>query len=76
MDTNDNLLKAERHNQIRMLVNKEGRVTVQELSAQFGVSEATTRRDLEELHGLGQLQRTHGGAVRRLRTRWLVLHLS
>lgn len=63
MDTNDNLLKAERHNQIRTLVNKEGRVTVQELSAQFGVSEATARRDLEELHGLGQIQRTHGGAV-------------
>ena len=68
MDTNDNLLKAERHNQIRMMVNKEGRVTVQELSAQFGVSEATARRDLEELHGLGQLQRTHGGAVRAEKT--------
>ena len=63
MDTNDNLLKAERHNQIRALVNREGRVTVQELSAQFGVSEATARRDLEELNGLGQIQRTHGGAV-------------
>jgi DeoR/GlpR family transcriptional regulator of sugar metabolism len=68
MDTNDNLLKAERHNQIRKLVNKQGRVTVQELSAQFGVSEATTRRDLEELHGLGQLRRTHGGAVQAEKT--------
>ncbi len=68
MDINDNLLKAERHNQIRTLVNKQGRVTVQELSTQFGVSEATTRRDLEELDGLGQLQRTHGGAVRAEKT--------
>jgi DeoR/GlpR family transcriptional regulator of sugar metabolism len=68
MDTNNNLLKAERHNQIRTLVNKQGRVTVQELSAQFGVSEATTRRDLEELDGLGQLWRTHGGAVRAEKT--------
>lgn len=68
MDINDNLLKAERHNQIRTLVNKQGRVTVQELSAQFGVSEATARRDLEELDGLGQLQRTHGGAVRAEKT--------
>ncbi len=63
MDINDNLLKAERHNQIRALVNNQGRVTVQELSVQFGVSEATVRRDLEELDGLGQLRRTHGGAV-------------
>ena len=68
MDINDNLLKAERHNQIRAQVNNQGRVTVQELSALFGVSEATTRRDLEELHGLGQLQRTHGGAVRAEKT--------
>ncbi len=68
MDINDNLLKAERHNQIRTLVNKQGRVTVQELSAQFGVSEATARRDLEELDGLGQLRRTHGGAVRAEKT--------
>lgn len=68
MDTNDSLLKAERHNQIRTLVNKQGRVTVQELSTQFGVSEATTRRDLEELDGLGQLRRTHGGAVRAEKT--------
>ena len=52
MDTNENLLKAERHNQIRTLVNKQGRATVQELSAQFGVSEATARRDLDELDGL------------------------
>ena len=68
MDTNGNLLKAERHNQIGALVNKQGRVTVQELSAQFGVSEATARRDLEELDGLGQLRRTHGGAVRAEKT--------
>jgi DeoR/GlpR family transcriptional regulator of sugar metabolism len=68
MNINDNLLKAERHNQIRALVNKQGRATVQELSAQFGVSEATVRRDLEELDGLGQLRRTHGGAVQAEKT--------
>ena len=68
MDINDSLLKAERHNQIRALVNKQGRVTVQELSTQFGVSEATARRDLEELDSLGQLRRTHGGAVRAEKT--------
>lgn len=68
MNTNDNLLKAERHHQIRDLVNQQGRITVQELSSQFSVSEATIRRDLEELDGLGQLRRTHGGAVRAEKT--------
>jgi len=68
MNTNENLLKAERHYQIRDLVNQQGRITVQELSSQFGVSEATIRRDLEELDGLGQLRRTHGGAIRAEKT--------
>jgi len=64
MNTNDSLLKAERHEQIQTLVKDRGRVTVPELSERFGVSEATTRRDLEELDQLGKVRRTHGGAVR------------
>jgi DeoR/GlpR family transcriptional regulator of sugar metabolism len=64
MDTNETLMKAERHNRIRKLVEQAGRVTVMELSEQFEVSEATVRRDLEELDGQGWIQRTHGGAVR------------
>ncbi|MEW5871516.1 MAG: DeoR/GlpR family DNA-binding transcription regulator [Chloroflexota bacterium] len=56
-------MKAERHARIRKLVEQNGRVTVQELSASFEVSEATIRRDLEELDGQGWVQRTHGGAV-------------
>jgi DeoR/GlpR family transcriptional regulator of sugar metabolism len=46
------------------MVEQEGRVMVAELSADFDVSEATIRRDLEELDGQGWVQRTHGGAVR------------
>jgi DeoR/GlpR family transcriptional regulator of sugar metabolism len=34
-----------------------------ELSAQFGVSEVSIRRDLERLEQLGMLKRVHGGAV-------------
>jgi DeoR/GlpR family transcriptional regulator of sugar metabolism len=64
MNTNDTFLKAERQNRVRRLVEQAGRVTVTELSERFEVSEATIRRDLEELDGLGWLQRTHGGAVR------------
>jgi DeoR/GlpR family transcriptional regulator of sugar metabolism len=55
-------LKIERQAQIRRLAKEKRQVTVTELSLVFGVSEATIRRDLEELDGQG-LQRTHGGAV-------------
>lgn len=58
------MLKIERHNRIRKIIDQSGRVTTGELSDQLDVSEATIRRDLEELDGLGWIQRTHGGAVR------------
>jgi len=64
MNENGNLLKAERLNEIHAQVNEQGRATVLDLSERFGVSEATIRRDLEELHSQGLLRRTHGGAVR------------
>ena len=64
MNINETPLKLERHNQIQTMIKDRGRVTVQELSNLFGVSEATIRRDLEELDNLGQVRRTHGGAVR------------
>ena len=57
-------LKVERQALIRQLVQDQGRVTVPELSSRFGVSEATIRRDLEQLHGWGWVRRTHGGAAR------------
>jgi DeoR family transcriptional regulator of aga operon len=63
MDTNETLLKVERQSRIRKLVEQNGRVTVADLSGQFEVSEATIRRDLEEMDGQGWIQRTHGGAV-------------
>jgi len=59
-----NLLKVERHNRIRKIVDQSGRVTTVELSDQLEVSEATIRRDLEELDVLGWIQRAHGGAIR------------
>ncbi|MFZ5815962.1 MAG: DeoR/GlpR family DNA-binding transcription regulator [Bacillota bacterium] len=38
-------------------------VKVSALSAEFGVSESTIRRDLRELEESGLLERTHGGAL-------------
>ncbi len=57
-------VKAERQRLIRDLVEAAGRVTVPELSQRLGVSPATVRRDLSELHLQRRLHRTHGGAVR------------
>lgn len=56
------LLKVERQAQIRKLVEERRQVTVAELSVLLHVSEATIRRDLDEMDG-EWLRRTHGGAV-------------
>jgi len=57
------MFAEERHNKILQLIQSGPPVKVVELSILFNVSEATIRRDLQELENLGLLQRTHGGAV-------------
>ncbi len=57
-------MKSTRHTKIRDIVNETGQITVSELNNLLNVSEATIRRDLEELDQLGRIRRTHGGAVR------------
>jgi DeoR/GlpR family transcriptional regulator of sugar metabolism len=59
-------LKIERQARIQRLVEEKKQVTVAELSAMLRVSEATIRRDLDDMDG-EVLQRTHGGAVVRQR---------
>lgn len=44
-------------------MNKSDRVTVEELTEEFGVSEATIRRDLSSLAEDGLIERFHGGAL-------------
>jgi DeoR/GlpR family transcriptional regulator of sugar metabolism len=53
----------ERQKQILSLLSKQGRMSVAEIVAQFSVSEATARRDLEALASDGKVQRVHGGAI-------------
>jgi DeoR/GlpR family transcriptional regulator of sugar metabolism len=62
-DQMSSLLKGERHKRIRRLIEDNGRATVAELSVLFGVSEATIRRDLEEMDERGWIRREHGGAL-------------
>lgn len=62
-DPEPNLLVDERRRLIRERVNEQQRVTVEELTARFGVSEVTIRNDLNVLATRGVLVRTHGGAL-------------
>lgn len=59
-------MKQNRQAHIRKLVEEKSRVTVAELSTLLKVSEATIRRDLDELDG-EWMRRTHGGALLRVR---------
>lgn len=56
-------LPQERRQLILDKLRKEGRVIAGDLSALYGVSEDTIRRDLRDLAAAGLLKRVHGGAL-------------
>jgi DeoR/GlpR family transcriptional regulator of sugar metabolism len=58
------MLKTVRQSQIRQLVEENGEISVARLNQILDVSEATIRRDLEQLSDQGWVIRTHGGAIR------------
>lgn len=53
----------ERQHAIAELISNHGRVSVNDLSATYGVTTETVRRDLATLDRLGVVRRVHGGAV-------------
>ncbi|MFF1822242.1 substrate-binding domain-containing protein [Kribbella sp. NPDC058245] len=57
------MLAPERHELILRSLRRHGRLRVNELAAELGVSAITVRRDLAELDGAGLLRRVHGGAI-------------
>lgn len=57
------MLSEERRREILELLQSEGRVLVGDLSNRFRTSLITIRKDLQVLHHMGQLERTHGGAL-------------
>ena len=57
------MLNEERRRAILELLNRDGRVLVNELAAAFETSQVTIRKDLEILHARGLVHRTHGGAL-------------
>lgn len=56
-------LAAVRRRKIAELVRARGAMGIRDLSDQFGVSEATIRRDLKALEDGGLVVRTHGGVL-------------
>lgn len=52
-----------RRNRILQSLERQGELSIEELSAEFAVSGMTIRRDLQELVDDGRVIRTHGGAA-------------
>ncbi|MCT2910639.1 DeoR/GlpR family DNA-binding transcription regulator, partial [Weissella confusa] len=55
------MMISERHDKILALLNKRGRISIQELQQLMLVSVSTLRRDLDQLAESGEVQRIHGG---------------
>ncbi len=53
----------ERLSKVKRLITERGVVRIDELASDFGVSEMTIRRDLDELETLGIARRVRGGAM-------------
>ena len=58
----NNKLKSQRQDSILNEVLRRGTVSIGDLAAFLKVSEITVRRDLDELHASGSLERVRGGA--------------
>src|SRR5258708_33122770 len=56
-------LPAQRQSELVKLLEVKGQMSVSDISAYFGVSEDTVRRDLDSLGQRRALTRTHRGAV-------------
>lgn len=59
----DTLSNYERQGQLAHLIERKGRISVAQVCQQFGISEATARRDLEAISERGLIRRVHGGAI-------------
>lgn len=57
------LSPEERLGEVRNLIIEQGAVRIDQLATNFGVSEMTIRRDLDELEALGVARRVRGGAI-------------
>lgn len=54
----------ERQQEILRKIEEMGRITIGEITEQYGISNESARRDLRLLHEKGLCKRTHGGAIK------------
>ncbi len=57
------MFMQERHKAIADSIAANGKITIAEIVARFGISEESARRDLRLLEQQGVCKRTHGGAI-------------
>lgn len=57
------MFMEERQQYICTILKQDGKITISQIVAEFGVSEESARRDLRLLEKKGQCKRTHGGAI-------------
>ena len=57
-------IPAERQKRMVEFIESNTSAQIHDLSTVFGVSEATVRRDLDDLDRQGAIRRTHGGAIK------------
>lgn len=57
------LIAAERHNEILKVLDEQGSIKISQLAELFHVSKETIRKDLLYLDEIGELKKSHGGAV-------------
>lgn len=54
----------ERHQQIAKIISEDGKITVGFITAEYGISEESARRDLRILEQKGLCKRAYGGAIK------------
>jgi DeoR family transcriptional regulator, aga operon transcriptional repressor len=64
IDQPGRLLTEERRREILATLERNGRVTINELRKSFGISAVTARSDLNALEAEGMLVRSHGGGIK------------
>ncbi len=57
------MFMEERHQQITEILKNNGKITIAEITAKYGISDESARRDLRLLEQGGICKRTHGGAI-------------
>lgn len=57
------MFMEERHHEIMETIRANGKITIAEITAKYGISDESARRDLRLLEQKGICKRTHGGAI-------------